>query len=311
MKSFFNHDNWVEIPAGECQLGLSDAQREKVWAYCQSLPAYRSASPAEQALARVVFDKRHANQMLSKQEATIGRELCVPFFRVRHPERIVWLGRFYILRFPVTVYQLIAHERGIPADRLPGTLDEPEYKIIHRRWQKPQKVRRRKVANAGQSEAWDFCEYIGGRLPTADEWEKAARGTDGRLYPWGDEWDERHGYFYRGQPLPDKFYGHHSADTYPSGVSPYGVWAMAGGLPEMVTVRRQQTGTELAEAPSRPGVTIRGRHPKEATKERAYYQHVLAQGGEGYWWALRPVLDRWPRTQWQGIAVDQKDQGLT
>jgi formylglycine-generating enzyme required for sulfatase activity len=311
MTPFFNHDNWVEIPAGECQLGLSDAQREKVWSYFQSLPAYRSASPAEQALARSAFDKRYAYKDMSREESTIHTELRVPFFREPQPEQVIWLGRFYIMRFPVTVYQFSAYERGIPADRLPGTLDEPEYKIIHRRWQKPQKLRRRKVCSLGAGDARTFCEYIGGRLPTSDEWEKAARGTDGRLYPWGDEWDERHGYFYRGQPLPDEFHGHHSVDTYPSGVSPYGVWAMAGGLPEMVTdvsMRLLFAGRSLQSAIS---VTLRGTHPKEVIKECAYYEHVLAQRGYGYWSAMRAVLDRWPRTQWQGIAVDQTDQGLT
>ena len=96
-------------------------------------------------------------------------------------------------------------------------------KFLWRDGRPPAGRERHPVVLVSHADAAAYCVWRGVRLPSEAEWEKAARGTDGRYFPWGDTFDAG-----RLNSEDDGPFDTVPVGSYPDGQSPYGVLDMAG-----------------------------------------------------------------------------------
>ena len=136
------------------------------------------------------------------------------------PQRNIELGEFWISKFPITVAQ---YTLFTGATNQPAPFDFPQ-KSEH------------PITNVSWYDAVVFCRWASDltervvRLPTEAEWEKAARSNDGRIYPWGDEFDAT-----RLNSAETKNSSTTPVAQYPLGASACGAMDMAGNVWEWVS----------------------------------------------------------------------------
>ncbi|CUQ65577.1 formylglycine-generating enzyme family protein [Candidatus Nitrospira inopinata] len=138
------------------------------------------------------------------------------------PVRQISLNAFYIDKYEVTVGQYARYLEATDME------EPPDWNIMNQ----PQH-QRRPVVNVSWEDAVNYCKWAGKRLPTEAEWEKAARGTDGRIYPWGNEAPTRLHANY-GRKEWDDHFALTPVGSFEAGKSPYGAYDMAGNAWEWV-----------------------------------------------------------------------------
>lgn len=151
------------------------------------------------------------------------------------PVRTVYVDDYWIDEVEVTNYQyelcvtsgpctIPSETRSFTRDKYFGIPSFKDFPVIYVDWQQAQ----------------TYCEWVGGSLPTEAQWEKAARGDDNRVYPWGNNFNCKYGNFddetkFDKATVPggkgcDGYPDTSIVGVYPNGASPYGVLDMAGNV---------------------------------------------------------------------------------
>jgi len=227
------------------------------------------------------------------------------------PQREVSLKAFYIDKYEVTIgaYRkfaelIIDNNRKFARDNNPlspfvkgelkGTVNSPSILLIGGLTGERARMKKMRVpiadddfpmSDVSYMEAEAYCKSIGKRLPTEEEWEKAARGADGRIWPWGNKFETG-----MANTSESKENGTAKSGSFLTDVSPYDVYDMAGNLMEWTSswyepypgskIERPQFGKEYKvikggtwSAPSIPFSRAAHRHPVKPTENNHSHRY--------------------------------------
>lgn len=175
------------------------------------------------------------------------------------PQHVVYLDAFWLDQTEVTVamfrkfvettgYITTAEREGWGRPWTDGPKELEWRKVNGADWQHPRgpgstAEDNHPVTQVSWEDAAAYCQWVGGQLPTEAQWEKACRGTDGRMWPWGNKFDgtrvnscdarcpiER----WRDDRFDDGYAFTAPIGSFPTGASPYGALDMAGNVWEWV-----------------------------------------------------------------------------
>jgi formylglycine-generating enzyme required for sulfatase activity len=196
------------------------------------------------------------------------------------PQHRVYVPAFYIGKYPVTnaQYKVFLEATGRSAPK--------NFKGVEIQF--PSDKENYPVGYTSVQDAVAFCDWMSTmtdgqyRLPSEAEWEKAARGTDGRIFPWGNEWDPTRCHSFLGDRLQDPA----PVSKYsPQGDSLFGVAGMAGNVKDLTrSLRkpypynpedgREDSGSEI-DLVTRGGTANSSRKHVRCAYRGRIYEHTL------------------------------------
>jgi gamma-glutamyl hercynylcysteine S-oxide synthase len=194
----------------------------------------------------------------------------------RFHEHSIEIKSFYIDKYPVTNAQFkkfLDASHYHPKDDLNFLRDWKDGSY-------PEGWRNKPVTWVSQEDARAYASWAGKRLPHEWEWQYAAQGTDGRLYPWGNEWDANL------VPVPDKsrsMRGPDPVDAHPKGASPFGVMDMVGNV--------WQWTDEFVDEHTRGGI-LRGGSYYQPQGSIWYFPQAYKLNEHGKLLLMSPSMDR-------------------
>jgi len=165
---------------------------------------------AERSLTKNGKTQKHADELPVSKNS----------FEDESPARMIYLSSFYIDKYEVSNANYKEFMRSTD-HAAPAYWDHRQLNIAHH-----------PVTGVNWFDANAYCRWNRKRLPTEAEWEKAARGPAGSIYPWGNKLDYEKANFSKGNTGKNMVTT--PADSYPEGKSYYGAYNMAGNVFEWV-----------------------------------------------------------------------------